>query len=89
LRIETAERLETLDRVNRGLSYRMSGEMADPVDGRDDPALPADVPIPRLLTPAQHCHDAVKLAMRHALSSGALGVHRGVPVTVIVTTKLA
>ncbi|MGH3957609.1 13E12 repeat family protein [Mycobacterium sp.] len=39
-------------------------------------------------TPAQRCHDALKLALRHALSSGQLGVHRGVPVTVIVTTKL-
>jgi hypothetical protein len=48
-RVETAERLEALDRVNRGLSYRMFGEMADPVDGPNDPALPADVPIRRLL----------------------------------------
>jgi hypothetical protein len=37
----------------------------------------------------QRCHDALKLALRHAIESGALGTHRGVPVTVIVTTKLA
>ncbi|KAA8963412.1 HNH endonuclease signature motif containing protein [Mycobacterium sp.] len=40
-------------------------------------------------TPAQRCHDALKLALRQALSSGGLGVHRGVPVTVIVTARLA
>lgn len=41
-RVEVAERLETQARVNRGLSYRMFGEIADPADGPDDPALPAD-----------------------------------------------
>lgn len=40
-------------------------------------------------TPAQRCHDAVKLALRQAISSGKMGVHRGMPVTVIVTTTLA
>jgi hypothetical protein len=48
-RVEMAERLETLDRINRGLSYRVFGEIADPVDGPDDPALPADVSMRRLL----------------------------------------
>jgi hypothetical protein len=48
-RVEMADRLETLDRINRGLSYRMLGEIADPVDGPDDPALPAGVSMRRVL----------------------------------------
>ncbi len=48
-RVEVADRLETLDRVNRGLSYRMFAEIADPVDGPDDPALPSDVATRHLL----------------------------------------
>jgi hypothetical protein len=48
-RVEVAERLETQQRVNRGLSYRMFGEIADPVDGPDDPALPAEVKVRDLL----------------------------------------
>ncbi|MGH3967429.1 MAG: HNH nuclease, partial [Mycobacterium sp.] len=48
-RVETAERLETLDRLNRGLSYRMFGEIADPPDGPDDPGLAADVSMRHLL----------------------------------------
>ncbi len=48
-RVTVAERLETQSRVNRGLSYRMFGEIADPPDGPDDPALPADKKIRDLL----------------------------------------
>lgn len=48
-RVETVERLETLDRLNCGLSYRIFGEIADPPDGPDDPALPADISMRRLL----------------------------------------
>jgi uncharacterized protein DUF222/HNH endonuclease len=48
-RVEMADRLETLDRINRGLSYRMFGEIADPVDGPDDPMLPAGVSMRRVL----------------------------------------
>ncbi len=44
-RIEVAERLETQLRTNRGLSYRMFGEIAAPVDGADDPRLPAGVKV--------------------------------------------
>lgn len=44
-RIEVAERLETQARVNRGLSYRMFGEIAAPADGPDDPGLPAGVKV--------------------------------------------
>ncbi|HWS91694.1 MAG TPA: 13E12 repeat family protein [Mycobacterium sp.] len=40
-------------------------------------------------TPAQRCHDALKLGLEAAITSGKLGVHRGHPVTVIVTTTLA
>lgn len=48
-RIDMAERLETQQRVNRGLSYRAFGEIADPTDGPDDPALPADIKVRDLL----------------------------------------
>jgi hypothetical protein len=37
-------------------------------------------------SPEQRCHDALKLGLRQAIKSGDLGNHRGVPVTVIVTT---
>jgi hypothetical protein len=40
-------------------------------------------------TPAQRCHDALKLCLETAIASGGLGVHRGHPVTVVVTTTLA
>jgi hypothetical protein len=40
-------------------------------------------------TPAQRCHDALKLGLQTAIASGELGVHRGHPVTVVVTTTLA
>ncbi len=40
-------------------------------------------------TPAQRCHDALKLGLEAAIASGEIGVHRGHPVTVIATTTLA
>jgi hypothetical protein len=40
-------------------------------------------------TPAQRCHDALKLGLQTASGSGGLGTHRGHPVTVVVTTTLA
>jgi hypothetical protein len=40
-------------------------------------------------TPAQRCHDALKFGMQTAIASGGMGVHRGHPVTVVVTTTLA
>ena len=40
-------------------------------------------------TPAQRCHDAFKLGMKNAIGSGRMGVHRGHPVTVVITTTLA
>lgn len=48
-RIEVAEHLELQHRVNRGLSYRIFGEIADPADGPEDPRLPADTKITELL----------------------------------------
>jgi hypothetical protein len=40
-------------------------------------------------SPSQRCHDALKLGLETAIASGGLGVHRGHPVTVVVTTTLA
>jgi len=40
-------------------------------------------------SPAQRCHDALKLGLQTAIASGGLGVHRGHPVTVVLTTTLA
>jgi Domain of unknown function (DUF222) len=40
-------------------------------------------------SPAQRCHDALKLGLETAIASGGLGVHRGHPVTAVVTTTLA
>src|SRR3984893_5750697 len=40
-------------------------------------------------TPAQRCHDALKLGLQTAVASGKLGMHRGHPVAVVVTTTLA
>lgn len=48
-RVEVAQHLEIQHRVNRGLSYRMFGEIADPADGAEDPRLPADTKIADLL----------------------------------------
>lgn len=42
-RVEVAERLERVARVTRGLSYRLVGELMNPPDGVDDPALPVGV----------------------------------------------
>ena len=39
--------------------------------------------------PAQRCHDALKFGLKTAIASGGLGVHRGHPVTVVITTTLA
>ncbi len=44
-RIEIAQRLEAQQRANRGLSYRIFAEIAEPVDGTDDPRLPAGVKV--------------------------------------------
>jgi hypothetical protein len=40
-------------------------------------------------TPSQRLHDALAWGLRTGIESGSLGTHRGIPVTVIVTTTLA
>jgi len=40
-------------------------------------------------TGPQRLHDAVALGLRAGIESGSLGTHRGIPVTVIVTTTVA
>jgi hypothetical protein len=52
----------------------------------DQPVVDADTDT---RTSAQRLHDAFTLALKAGLSSGELGSHRGIPVTVIVTTTLA
>ena len=62
-------RLETQERVNRGLSYRVFGEIAEPPDGTEDPALPAgvkvrDVLCSRLRITAAEVQRRMKVAAR-------------------------
>lgn len=40
-------------------------------------------------SPAQRCHDGIKLGLKAGIASGGLGSHRGHPVTVIARTTLA
>jgi hypothetical protein len=40
-------------------------------------------------SPAQRCHDGIKLGLKAGIASGQLGAHRGHPVTVIARTTLA
>jgi hypothetical protein len=69
LRITIAERLETQNRINRGLSYRILGELFDPPDGDEDPELPTPLRVRDRLAKALHITPAeirrrVKLAAR-------------------------
>jgi len=48
-RIAIAQRLEDQHRVNRGLSYRIFGEIAEPVDGAGDSGLAAGVSVRDIL----------------------------------------
>lgn len=57
-------------------AVRPGRHLPDGADGRDN------------RSPEQRCHDGIKLGLKAAVSSGALGQHRGLPVTVIVTTTL-
>ena len=45
--------------------------------------------LPDERTPAQRCHDGLKLGLKLGIASGGMGSHRGHPVTVIVRTTLA
>jgi len=47
----------------------------------------AEVPDDR--SPAQRCHDGIKLGLKAGIASGEMGSHRSHPVTVIVRTTLA
>jgi len=47
-----------------------------------------DTDTPDLRNEGQRAHDALKVALRHAIESEKLGTHRGIPVTVIVSTTL-
>ena len=40
-------------------------------------------------SPAQRCHDGIKLGLKAGIASGEMGQHRGHPVTVIARTTLA
>ncbi|WP_249384548.1 HNH endonuclease signature motif containing protein [Nocardia uniformis] len=69
---------------------------AKPGVGNPDDTTPCldDDPDPEIVhrdrrTPGQRQHDAVKAVLRDTLASGRLGQHRGLPVTVIVSTTLA
>ncbi len=56
--------------------------------GRHQPdGTPAETPDDR--SPAQRCHDGIKLGLKAGIASGGFGAHRGHPVTVIVRTTLA
>jgi hypothetical protein len=57
--------------------------------GRHQPSNSQDPEARDDRSPAQRCHDALKLGLETAIASGDLGVHRGHPVTVVVTTTLA
>ena len=46
-----------------------------------------DIPDDR--SPAQRCHDGIKLGLKAGLAFGGLGSHRGHPVTVVARTTLA
>jgi hypothetical protein len=63
-------------------------------ESADDAAGPADSDglyevKPDARSAAQRLHDAFKMGLRAAISSGAYGQHRGLPVTVIATAPLA
>ncbi|MDT5047523.1 MAG: hypothetical protein QOG75_3397 [Mycobacterium sp.] len=75
---ETRAYFEAIDAAVRpGRHQPDTGPNSPDVEARDD------------RTPGQRCHDALKLGLRTAIASGGLGVHRGHPVTVVITTTLA
>ena len=89
-----------LDPEARALLEPVLAKLSRPgMNNPDDPESPSgDVDSPALdrtalaqaaardtRTPAQRNHDALKVALRQLLSSGALGSHRGLPVTAMIT----
>ena len=80
-RVEVTERLEAQHRVNRGLMYRFFGEIAEPLDGPDDPDLPAGTVMCKLLwqrlriTPGEvrrRMRIAARIRPRHCLTGPVL-----------------
>lgn len=74
-------------------AVRPGHHQPDPTDpaspaSPDSPASPASPPAPDTRRAEQRAHDGLKLGLRHGIESAKLGTHRGVPVTVIATTKL-
>jgi hypothetical protein len=59
-------------------------------DAADDPGCTQPSPRARdRRTPPQRNHDALKAILRHALMSGRLGQHNGLPVTLLMSTTLS
>lgn len=101
---ETAGYLRTLNTVlaARGVNNPDDPESANPLLPTPQPeADTAAEPEPKaadehssprardLRTPPQRNHDALKAILRHALMSGRLGQHNGLPVTLLISTTLS
>lgn len=75
-RIEVAERLETQERTNRGLMYRVFGELADPSDGDGSTRAVRDALWKRLrITPHEinrRCKLAVRIRARRSLTGAPI-----------------
>jgi hypothetical protein len=75
-RVEVADRLETQERVNRGLMYRVFGELADPPDGQGSIAAVRDALWKRLrITPGEitrRCRLAARIRHRRSLSGAEI-----------------
>jgi hypothetical protein len=63
-RVELAERLETQERTNRGLMYRVFGEIADPPDEAGMAPVLADKLWARLRIPPREIKRRMKMAAR-------------------------
>ncbi len=75
-RVDIAERLETQDRVNRGLMYRIFGELAEPPDGCGSIAAARAALWKRLrITPREitrRCRVAARIRPRRSLTGAVL-----------------
>ncbi|UVO13146.1 HNH endonuclease [Mycobacterium sp. SVM_VP21] len=75
-RIDIADRLETQERVNRGLMYRIFGELADPPDGEGSLAAVRAALWKRLrITPREitrRCRLAARIRPRRSLTGAAI-----------------
>jgi len=63
-RVEMAERLETQERVNRGLMYRVFGQIADPPDEAGATPVLVDRLRARLRIPAREVKRRIKVAAK-------------------------